>query len=208
MRRLSALMFGIVLGGGLVAWEQAFRIAWPPTSFDLALVLVLGPPALLLVVGCSEAVFLGVTSRQSDDYHREWWSRIGGGVLKWTFVWVALSAISLSPLVIYQDPAFDVGSDEIGLLAHHGCCQARAGGVEEHRIAARGGKGLQQRRRRPALWRLQEKRRADSGAACGTRVPLQRRARGEEGVDRAARTVVFDCNLDSPGHRGAVHQAH
>jgi patatin-like phospholipase len=87
---------GTVIGVGITAWEHLFQFADKPAYADIAQAFVLGPPALLFVLACGEAVFLGITSKLNDDYHREWWSRLFGWLSRWALIWMALGTIAFA----------------------------------------------------------------------------------------------------------------
>jgi len=87
---------GLVIGTGIAIWERAFALTAQPTYWSIAAPLVLGPPALLLALASGEAIFLGITSKLNDDYHREWWSRLFGFLTRWSLIWVGLGAVAFA----------------------------------------------------------------------------------------------------------------
>src|SRR5258706_518456 len=95
---------GLVLGAGMGAWEHMF-------TFDthlIALAFVFGPPGLLLALAGAEAVFVGITSKLSDDYHREWLARLFGWLGRWSLIWISLGAIALSGPWLWDEIMKDV----------------------------------------------------------------------------------------------------
>lgn len=87
---------GVLMGVGIQVWEGVFRLEGKPDDADLIRFFVLGPPALFLAIALGEGVFLGITSKISDDYHREWWSQLCGWLAKSGLVWIGLSSIAFA----------------------------------------------------------------------------------------------------------------
>ena len=48
-----------------------------PPAMELHLAVTWAVPALVAAVGLGEIVFVGATSKWSNDFDREWWSRAG-----------------------------------------------------------------------------------------------------------------------------------
>ena len=74
------------------------------TSSGLTLLVYIcfAPPLLLLTLLVTEALFIGLASRSTDDDDREWWGRAGAWLLIAGLFWMAVRLlVLLGPLVLY-----------------------------------------------------------------------------------------------------------
>jgi Patatin-like phospholipase len=110
---LASLATG-ALGGVLVWWllttffsDIAGFVGEPATmqargAIEIALYVCFAPPLMLLAMLTTEAVFVGLVSRQTDDEDREWWGRSGGWLVIASLFWMGLRVLAVfGPLVIH-----------------------------------------------------------------------------------------------------------
>jgi hypothetical protein len=70
-------------------------------SLELISFVCFSPPIVLLVMLVTEALFIGLVSRQTDDEDREWWGRAGGWLLIAGLFWMGLRVLVLfGPLLL------------------------------------------------------------------------------------------------------------
>jgi hypothetical protein len=83
----GALLIGLVLPFALeMGMEQAFQ---------RLLLVVLGPPAVLVALLLGVALGIGMAGRKLREASREWWSRAGGILLTMLLGWLALTGVAL-----------------------------------------------------------------------------------------------------------------
>jgi hypothetical protein len=71
-------------------------------ALDIAIYVCFAPPLLLLAMLATEAVFIGLISRPTNDEDREWWGRAGGWLLIACLFWMGLRVLALfGPLSIH-----------------------------------------------------------------------------------------------------------
>ncbi|HVO90866.1 MAG TPA: hypothetical protein VMV45_20185 [Casimicrobiaceae bacterium] len=80
----------------------------PGGLLPLAATLVV--PALVTAVALGEIIFVGATSKWSNDFDREWWSRAGARAARVVVAWLALFALALyGPALMRSLPALEQG---------------------------------------------------------------------------------------------------
>ena len=87
---LGCGLFTGLLIGVIVTWF----VPTGPWALPLPLAMTLGPPALAAAVGLGEILFVGLTSKWSDDFDREWWARAGAWAAMYMVAWLALFAMA------------------------------------------------------------------------------------------------------------------
>ncbi|NNG15938.1 MAG: hypothetical protein HKM89_05595 [Gemmatimonadales bacterium] len=102
---LATVMAGAVSGavGGLLLNAIARWMASPTSVRDATAAVavpdkatvVLAMPLVALAIGLTEVLHLGLIGRRFPEELREWWSRAGGAVMKWTLVITAVTAVTL-----------------------------------------------------------------------------------------------------------------
>ena len=80
--------------GGAGAWLFTHRL-FPHPSGNAELYVCIGPALFLLIIALVAVLFVGLSSRATDDEDREWWSRAGAWVLIATVVPVVLNLLFL-----------------------------------------------------------------------------------------------------------------
>ena len=71
-------------------------------AIEIALYVCFAPPLMLLAMLTTEAVFVGLVSRQTDDEDREWWGRSGGWLFIASLFWMGLRVLAVfGPLIIH-----------------------------------------------------------------------------------------------------------
>jgi hypothetical protein len=89
-------LFAGLLALGLVhlvdAWVDPRRIG---TAAGSAHLITLGPPLLIMLMGLSLILHIGLVGRDLDDDRREWWSRFGAWRLIWSAGWIAVFGLAL-----------------------------------------------------------------------------------------------------------------
>jgi hypothetical protein len=104
---LASLVTG-ALGGFLVWWLATtffsdiagmigvgYDAAHPEHALSIAFYVCVAPPVLLMTMLTTEAIFVGLVSRQTDDEDREWWGRAGAWLLIAGIFWVSLRVLVL-----------------------------------------------------------------------------------------------------------------
>ena len=164
----SSLLWGMAfvagLGGGLLLWwlsEGLYRLTagggplpagpiWIPglhggvvainihqTGFPL--IVLWGPPAMVLVMAVTAALHVGLMGRGFAEDHRQWWSRMGAWVMIFSVAWIGLFAIAiygpamLEWIALWSVPA--LGTISLGWVASTfvGIWAARGAGTGESR---------------------------------------------------------------------------
>jgi hypothetical protein len=106
---LTATVTGLAAGGLALLvvkhlpYERTGEVAYP------RLYAWLGYPIVMLFFMVSAALLVGLTSYQTKDEDREWWSRSGGWMLALTLVWFCFAG-----LVLFSVEAMQFINDEIG----------------------------------------------------------------------------------------------
>ena len=98
-RRIAGLLAGTALGVALLMpLGEALRStdgAWHA--------VVWGIPGMLAVFLLSATVTLGISGRIESEYAREWWSRLGGLVIRIGAAWAVLAAAAVyGPLLVWR----------------------------------------------------------------------------------------------------------
>ena len=98
-RRIAGLAAGTALGVALlIPLGEGLRStdgAWHA--------VVWGTPGMLAVFLLSATVTLGISGRIESDYAREWWSRLGGLVIRIGAAWAVLAAAAIyGPLLVWK----------------------------------------------------------------------------------------------------------
>jgi hypothetical protein len=93
----SALLLGLVLPFALVAigspeLNNALAL---DQAFQRMLLIVLGPPGVLLALLLGVTLGIGLSGRKLREAPREWWSRVGGILLTMLLGWLALTGVAL-----------------------------------------------------------------------------------------------------------------
>ena len=106
---IAALLTGVL--GGVLVWALAASVfpgvgpeaAMPGRdAIDAAVYVCFAPPVLLLAMLSTEAIFVGLISRETDDEDREWWGRAGGWLLIASLFWTVLRVLAFfGPLLIH-----------------------------------------------------------------------------------------------------------
>ncbi len=94
-RRLGPVWWALVAVAPLAL---LFSVWTPPASLDPEQrmhQIVLGPPLVLLVLLLLVTLHLGLASRRFRESVREWWSRLGGLLIRLGLVWLLVSGIAL-----------------------------------------------------------------------------------------------------------------
>ncbi len=124
---LWIVAFSLATGalGGAFAWLLATRLfadvpgaigglpdaTTAAMTFAVIKFVCFAPPLLLMSMLATEAVFVGLISRRTDDEDREWWGRAGGWLFIASVIWMGLRILTLfGPLTIHwleaQAPVF------------------------------------------------------------------------------------------------------
>lgn len=96
---VCGLISGILLGG---------LVTWPLPSGPQALMLAMTalPPLAILAIAVGEVLFVGLTSKWSSDFEREWWARAGAWSSLYTVAYAALFALAFyAPRLLELVPA-------------------------------------------------------------------------------------------------------
>lgn len=100
--RVGACGFSSGFVGGLLLSIVAHALdRYPPARFPLPRsILVWAPPAVLAAFTITVILHIGLMGRAFSDARREWWSRLGGWLLIYNGVWIALFALTVyGPLI-------------------------------------------------------------------------------------------------------------
>jgi hypothetical protein len=112
-RRLLPAVVATGAVGGMLSWWAATTffgdiqdniadVYQAGSSLKLLLYTCFAPPVLLLTLLVTEALFIGLVSRATDDDDREWWGRSGAWLLIAGLFWMAIRLLVLfGPLVLY-----------------------------------------------------------------------------------------------------------
>jgi len=145
LKRIAWEALGAVAAGalgGVLVWvvtttslfEQPLQpvpvvnaVLWPidkagALSGMTAMYVVFAVPIVLGIFFLQATIFVGASSKENNDFDREWWARASGWVLLIGLVWIALSAIAIyGPAAIYHLPralsAIGGGAGLFSLLA-------------------------------------------------------------------------------------------
>lgn len=94
-----ALVAALAGGAALAAMLMAFLYLTGQPLLEQAqgrmLLVVVGPPAILLALLLSATVHIGVAGREQREPSREWWSRTGGILISAMLGWLALAGVAL-----------------------------------------------------------------------------------------------------------------
>jgi hypothetical protein len=98
-RSIKSPLLGVALltgaAGGLAAWALLMYAFRQPTGAELPAYVVFVPGVLLALLALIGTLFVGFTSRITNDQDREWWARSGGWVLIVLSIWTGFAAISI-----------------------------------------------------------------------------------------------------------------
>jgi hypothetical protein len=98
LRRTVALAIGTAAGVGLLT-VFAKILARTPTWHAV----VWGVPGALVIFLLAVTVILGVSGRKESEYAREWWSRLGGLLIRLALAWFAVcAAAAYGPWLVWR----------------------------------------------------------------------------------------------------------
>lgn len=91
---ISFVAAGTATGLALHGWYELFR-GGAERAEVARYFWTFAPPSLGVVFGLAEILLIGLVSKQTDDFDREWWARMGARLLIAALLWLALFAIVL-----------------------------------------------------------------------------------------------------------------
>jgi hypothetical protein len=115
---VSFVAAGFVTGLALYCWSELFLGSTGRTLYA-RVYWTFGPPLVVFAFAIAEILLIGLVSKQTTDFDREWWARMGARLLIAALVWVALFAIALLVPAIVRNlvlPKFEALFPTFGAL--------------------------------------------------------------------------------------------
>jgi predicted acylesterase/phospholipase RssA len=105
----GSVAFGVGIGAVYLVYSfwsttlgGTFVVDGPNPARELALVIALGPPAILGAFGLASIVFTGLVGRVYFERSREWWSRMSSWLMIITAAWLSLALLSFYALPLLK----------------------------------------------------------------------------------------------------------
>ncbi|MGA8406505.1 MAG: patatin-like phospholipase family protein [Candidatus Acidiferrales bacterium] len=92
--KFAIIWLGAILAGALVGWLYAV-LSQSMLSWSIAAALTAGVPLVLGIFLLAGILHIGWMGTVFPDRGREWWGRLGGWLLLWGLVWLAIFWIAL-----------------------------------------------------------------------------------------------------------------
>ena len=126
-----SVVFGAI--GGVVLWLGAQKLfPHPVTQMDLYICLAV--PGFMALFFLAIMVFAGISSRWTDDSHREWWGRATGWLLAVALGWLLISGLVVfAPLSLKWTWSFITTGGLAALLTVLGGRSPMVAGSEKER---------------------------------------------------------------------------